>query len=197
MSYSEVFIHPTAVVDEGAVIGAGTRIWHFCHLMPRSRVGQGCNIGQNVFIDNEVVVGNGVKVQNNVSLYNGVIVEDDAFIGPSAVFTNVINPRSFIDRKSEFRTTLVRRGGSIGANATIVCGVTIGEYALVGAGAVVTKDVPAYALVVGNPAQQQGWVSRAGYRLAFNSLGMATCAGTGEIYGFQNGRINMVSSFDQ
>ncbi|WP_132052491.1 acyltransferase [Pseudocnuella soli] len=197
MSYSEVFIHPTAVVDEGAVIGAGTRIWHFCHLMPRSRVGQGCNIGQNVFIDNEVVVGNGVKVQNNVSLYNGVIVEDDTFIGPSAVFTNVINPRSFIERKSEFRTTLVRRGASIGANATIVCGVTIGEYALVGAGAVVTKDVPAYALVVGNPAQQQGWVSRAGYRLAFNSLGMATCTSTGEIYGLQNGRINMLSSFDQ
>lgn len=197
MSYSNDFIHPTAVVDEGAVIGQGTRIWHFCHLMPRCRVGEGCNIGQNVFIDNEVVVGNGVKIQNNVSLYNGVLVEDDAFIGPSAVFTNVINPRSFIERKMAFKPTLVGRGATIGANATIVCGVSIGAYALIGAGAVVTRDVAAHALVVGNPARPQGWVSRAGYRLVFNPLGQATCEGTGEVYECRNDRIFMVGQFDQ
>ena len=159
------FVHPTAVVDEGAQIGAGTRIWHFSHIMPTARIGQGCNLGQNVFVDNNAIIGNGVKIQNNVSVYNGVILEDYVFCGPSMVFTNVINPRSEIERKSEFKTTLVRRGATIGANATIVCGVTIGRYALIGAGAVVTGDVPDYALMVGVPARQVGWISRHGHRL--------------------------------
>ena len=159
------FVHPTAVVDEGAVIGAGTRIWHFSHIMPTARIGERCNLGQNVFVDNNTVIGNGVKIQNNVSVYNGVILEDYVFCGPSMVFTNVINPRSEIERKSEFKTTLVRRGATIGANATIVCGVTIGRYALIGAGAVVTGDVPDYALMIGVPARQAGWISRHGHRL--------------------------------
>ena len=159
------FVHPTAVVDEGAQIGAGTRIWHFSHIMPTARIGRGCNLGQNVFVDNNAIIGNGVKIQNNVSVYNGVILEDYVFCGPSMVFTNVINPRSEIERKSEFKTTLVRRGATIGANATIVCGVTIGRYALIGAGAVVTSDVPDYALMVGVPARQVGWISRHGHRL--------------------------------
>ena len=159
------FVHPTAVVDEGAQIGAGTRIWHFSHIMPTARIGEGCNLGQNVFVDNNTVIGNGVKIQNNVSVYNGVILEDYVFCGPSMVFTNVINPRSEIERKHEFKQTLVRRGATIGANATIVCGVTIGRYALIGAGAVVTGDVPDYALMVGVPARQVGWISRHGHRL--------------------------------
>ncbi len=159
------FVHPTAVVDEGAVIGDGTRIWHFSHIMPTARIGQGCNLGQNVFVDNSTVIGDRVKIQNNVSVYNGVILEDYVFCGPSMVFTNVINPRSEIERKSEFKTTLVRRGATIGANATIVCGVTIGRYALIGAGAVVTGDVPDYALMIGVPARQAGWISRHGHRL--------------------------------
>lgn len=157
-------IHPTAVVDPGAQIGAGTRIWHFSHVMPGTIIGENCIIGQNSYIDNNVVVGNGCKIQNNVSLYNGVTLEDEVFIGPSVVFTNVINPRAFIERKSEFRPTRICRGASIGANATIVCGVTIGEYALIGAGAVVTKDVPPYALVVGNPARIIGQVDKEGNR---------------------------------
>jgi UDP-2-acetamido-3-amino-2,3-dideoxy-glucuronate N-acetyltransferase len=159
------FVHPTAVVDEGAQIGEGTRIWHFCHIMPTARIGQRCNLGQNVFVDNNTVIGNGVKIQNNVSVYNGVILEDYVFCGPSMVFTNVINPRSEIERKDEFRQTLVRRGATIGANATIVCGVTVGRYALIGAGAVVTGDVPDYALMVGVPARRAGWISRHGHRL--------------------------------
>ena len=159
------FVHPTAVVDEGAQIGEGTRIWHFCHIMPTARIGQHCNLGQNVFVDNNTIIGNGVKIQNNVSVYNGVILEDYVFCGPSMVFTNVINPRSEIERKDEFRTTRVKRGATLGANATIVCGVTIGRYALIGAGAVVTHDVPDYALMVGVPARQVGWVSRHGHRL--------------------------------
>jgi UDP-2-acetamido-3-amino-2,3-dideoxy-glucuronate N-acetyltransferase len=159
------FVHPTAVVDEGAQIGEGTRIWHFSHIMPTARIGERCNLGQNVFVDNNTVIGNGVKIQNNVSVYNGVILEDYVFCGPSMVFTNVINPRSEIERKSEFKQTLVRRGATIGANATIVCGVTIGRYALIGAGAVVTGDVPDYALMVGVPARQVGWISRHGHRL--------------------------------
>ena len=159
------FVHPTAVVDEGAQIGEGTRIWHFSHIMPTARIGKRCNLGQNVFVDNNTIIGNGVKIQNNVSVYNGVILEDYVFCGPSMVFTNVINPRSEIERKSEFKTTLVRRGATIGANATIVCGVTIGRYALIGAGAVVTSDVPDYALMVGVPARQVGWISRHGHRL--------------------------------
>ncbi|WP_214459940.1 acyltransferase [Flavihumibacter fluvii] len=157
--------HPSAIIDPGAQIGDGTRIWHFCHLMPGAIVGERCTIGQNVFIDNNVMVGNGCKIQNNVSLYNGVVLEDDVFIGPSVVFTNVINPRAFIERKSEFRATIVARGASIGANVTIVCGVRIGEYALIGAGAVITKDVPDYALVVGNPGRIIGQVDKEGNRV--------------------------------
>lgn len=155
-------IHHTAVIDAGAAIGAGTYIWHFCHIMSKAMVGQNCNIGQNVFVDNNVSVGNGVKIQNNVSVYNGVTLEDDVFVGPSVVFTNVINPRSFIDRKHEFKPTLIKKGASIGANATIICGITIGEYALIGAGAVVTKDVQPYALITGNPGRVTGSVDKEG-----------------------------------
>ncbi|MBL7752550.1 MAG: N-acetyltransferase [Chitinophagaceae bacterium] len=159
---SDYFVHPTAVVDEGAQIGKGTRIWHFCHLMPQTVLGEDCILGQNVFIDNNARIGDRVKVQNNVSIYNGVVVEDDVFLGPSVVFTNVINPRSFIERKSEFQPTIIRKGATIGANATILCGVEIGEYAMIGAGAVVTRNVLPYALVVGNPARQTGWVNKDG-----------------------------------
>lgn len=159
---SSFYIHPSAVIDEGAIIGNGSRIWHFCHLMPEAVIGNDCQLGMNVFVGNNVKLGNGVKVQNNVSLYNGVTLEDDVFIGPSAVFTNVINPRSFIERKDEFKETLVKKGATIGANATILCGVTIGKYAFIGAGAVVTKNVPDFALMVGNPARQTGWVDEKG-----------------------------------
>jgi len=176
------FSHPTAVIDEGASIGAGTKIWHFSHVMPKAVIGKNCNIGQNVYIDNNVTIGNGVKIQNNVSVYNGVVVEDEAFLGPSMVFTNVNNPRSFIERKNEFRVTLVRKGASIGANATVVCGHTIGEFAFVGAGSVVTRDVPAYALVVGNPARQTAWMSAYGHKLEFDNDGMATCPESGQRY---------------
>lgn len=158
-------IHSSAVIDTGAVIGAGTQIWHFCHVMPTAVVGTNCKIGQNVFIDNHTKVGNGVKIQNNVSIYNGVEIEDDVFIGPSVVFTNVINPRSFIERKDEFKPTIVKKGASLGANCTIVCGVTIGEYAMVGAGAVVTKNVEAYTVVVGNPATKAGKVDKDGIKV--------------------------------
>jgi UDP-2-acetamido-3-amino-2,3-dideoxy-glucuronate N-acetyltransferase len=156
--------HPTAVVDEGAVIGNGTKIWHFSHIMSGAVIGENCNIGQNVVISPRVVLGNNVKVQNNVSVYTGVICEEDVFLGPSCVFTNVANPRSFIDRKTEFKNTIVKRGASIGANATILCGITIGEYAMIGAGSVVTKDVPPYALIVGNPGRPVGWVDKEGNR---------------------------------
>ena len=179
---NNVYIHQTAVVDEGAEVGAGTKIWHFSHLMPGCRIGEGCIIGQNVFVDNNVRVGNRVKVQNNVSLYNGVVVEDEVFLGPSCVFTNVLNPRAFVERKNEFRQTIVRRGATVGANATVVCGIIIGEYALIGAGSVVTKDVKPYALIYGNPAVQQGWISRMGYSLQFNEAGEAICPGNGEQY---------------
>ena len=180
------FAHPSAIIDPGAVIGEGSKIWHFCHVSPQAVLGQHCILGQNVFVANGVVLGNGVKVQNNVSLYTGVTCEDDVFLGPSLVFTNVINPRSFIERKSEFRATLVRKGASIGANATIICGVTLGQYFLIGAGAVVTKDVPDFALVAGIPAQQVGWVSRMGHRLHFES-GNAVCPESGETYVMENG----------
>src|SRR5882757_8348796 len=161
------FSHPTAVIDEGCEIGAGTKIWHFSHIMPNCKIGEQCNIGQNVVVSEEVILGKNVKVQNNVSIYEGVICEDDVFLGPSMVFTNVFNPRSAVSRKAEYMQTLVRKGASIGANATIVCGNEIGEYAFIGAGAVVTKAVPAYALVVGNPARQTGWMSEFGQRLHF------------------------------
>jgi UDP-2-acetamido-3-amino-2,3-dideoxy-glucuronate N-acetyltransferase len=161
MNY-EFQAHPTAVIDEGSRIGKGTKIWHFSHIMKSAVIGQNCNIGQNVVIASGVVLGDNVKVQNNVSVYTGVVCEDDVFLGPSCVFTNIINPRSFISRKEEFQPTLVKKGASIGANATIICGITIGEYALIGAGAVVTKDVPDYALIVGNPGKQIGWVDKEG-----------------------------------
>ena len=178
--------HISAVIDEGAQIGDGTNIWHFCHVMPTTVIGKNCNIGQNVFIDNNVVIGNGVKIQNNVSVYNGVTCEDDVFIGPSVVFTNVLNPRSAIERKHEFKKTIVRKGASIGANATIVCGNEIGQYAMIGAGAVITKPVKAYALVVGNPAKQIGWVSEYGNRLVFEERGNAVCEESGEWYYLDN-----------
>lgn len=169
-------IHHTATIDEGAEIGAGTAIWHYTHIMPLAIIGTGCNIGQNVFVDNNVTIGNNVKIQNNVSVYNGVVIEDDAFVGPSVVFTNVTNPRSFIERKDEFKTTLVKKGASLGANATILCGITIGEYAMIGAGAVVTKDVPSYAVMTGNPAERSGWISKAGSILDFSKFNSATCS---------------------
>ncbi|MFM7153695.1 MAG: acyltransferase [Bacteroidota bacterium] len=175
------FIHPSAIVDPGASIGEGTKIWHFCHVSPGAVIGDNCVLGQNVFVASGVTLGRGVKVQNNVSLYTGVVCEDEVFLGPSMVFTNVINPRSFVERKSEFRQTLVKRGASIGANATIVCGTTLGAYCLVGAGAVVTRDVPDYALVTGIPARQAGWVSRLGHRLSFED-GKAICPESGEGY---------------
>ncbi len=176
------FCHNSAIVDEGVLIGVGTKIWHFSHIMTGTEIGERCNIGQNVVIGPKVRIGNGVKIQNNVSVYEGVECEDDVFLGPSMVFTNVVNPRAFISRKHEFKVTKLRKGCSIGANATIVCGHEIGAYALVGAGAVVTKDVPAYALVVGNPAKQIGWVSRAGVRLDFSGKDEAVCEETGEKY---------------
>ncbi len=190
---SNQLIHPTAVIDAGAQIGEGTRIWHFCHVMPRAVIGSNCNIGQNVFVDNNAIVGNGVKIQNNVSVYQGVVLEDDVFVGPSAVFTNVINPRSFIERKTEFKKILVKKGATIGANATIVCGITIGAYALIGAGAVVTKDVPAYGLMVGNPARQKGWISEQGYTLQFNAEGRAVCPGDAAVYQLGDDTVQKIS----
>lgn len=184
-------VHPSSWVDEGARIGAGTNIWHFCHVMPTAEIGERCNIGQNVFIDNRVRIGNGVKIQNNVSVYNGVEVEDDVFLGPSMVFTNVINPRSFVERKSEFRRTLLRRGSTVGANATIVCGVTIGAYALIGAGTVILRDVPDYAMMVGNPARQIGWISRTGEKLSFDQDGKAWCAPEGLGYVLRDGKVEV------
>jgi UDP-2-acetamido-3-amino-2,3-dideoxy-glucuronate N-acetyltransferase len=184
-------IHPSAIVDEGAIIGSGTKIWHFSHLMPGCRIGNGCIIGQNVFLDNNVFIGDGVKIQNNVSVYNGVIVEDDVFIGPSVVFTNVINPRSFIERKHEFRETRIRKGASIGANVTLVCGIEVGAYSLIGAGSVLTKNINPFALVYGNPALQQGWVSRTGMRLIFNDKGEATCSFSGEKYKLEDGNLKI------
>lgn len=181
------FAHETAVIDEGCEIGAGTKIWHFSHVMPGSKIGKNCNLGQNVVVLPQVVLGDNVKVQNNISLYTGVICEDDVFLGPSMVFTNVINPRSAIVRKNEYKQTIVKKGATIGANATIVCGHNIGCFAFIGAGAVVTKEIPDYALVVGNPARQIGWMSEFGHRLAFDSKGIATCPESGDMYQLQNG----------
>lgn len=178
----DYFVHPTAVVDEGCEIGTGTKIWHFSHIMPGCKLGENCNIGQNVVISPEVVLGKNVKVQNNVSLYTGVTCGDDVFLGPSCVFTNVTNPRSAVNRRGQYAKTHVGRGASIGANATIVCGHDIGEFAFIGAGAVVTKNVPAYALVVGNPARQIGWMSEYGIRLLFNKEGYAVCNESGDMY---------------
>jgi len=193
MTNNNYFIHETAVVDAGAKIGNGTKIWHFAHLMSSCTIGNDCSIAQNVFVGSNVVIGNKVKVQNNVSIYTGVICEDEVFLGPSMVFTNVINPRSAVERKSEYLTTLVKKGATIGANATIICGVTIGRYAFIGAGAVVTKSVPDYALVTGNPAKQKGWMSEHGMKLIFNDSRFATCTATGEKYQLIN---NLVVKID-
>jgi len=181
MSHPASYIHPSSIVDEGCEIGEGVKIWHFCHVSAGSRIGEGSSLGQNVFIASNVVLGKNVKVQNNVSIYEGVLCEDDVFLGPSMVFTNVINPRSAVSRKHEYKQTIVRKGATIGANATIVCGNEIGRFAFIGAGAVVTKPVPAYALVVGNPGRQIGWMSERGQRLHFNE-GEAICPESGEIY---------------
>ncbi|RYY92174.1 MAG: N-acetyltransferase [Chitinophagaceae bacterium] len=192
MSEQQYYVHPSAIIDEGCTIGAGTKIWHFSHIMPGCVIGEQCNIGQNVVVSPKVVLGNNVRVQNNVSIYEGVLCEDDVFLGPSMVFTNVINPRSAVSRKSEYRPTLVRRGASIGANATIVCGNEIGAFAFIGAGAVVTKAVPPYALVVGNPARQTGWMSEYGHKLRFDADGNATCEESGERYQLKDGRVSKV-----
>ena len=189
----DYFAHTTAVIDEGCDIGKGTKIWHFSHIMPNSKIGENCNIGQNVVISPNVVLGKNVKVQNNVSIYSGVICEDDVFLGPSMVFTNVINPRSAIVRRGEYSQTLVKKGASIGANATIVCGNEIGEYAFIGAGAVVTKQVLPYALVVGNPSKQIGWISEYGHRLDFDENNIATCKESGEKYKLSNNKITKLS----
>lgn len=186
------YVHPSAIIDEGCKIGKGTKIWHFSHVMPNCVLGENCNIGQNVVVSPEVVLGNNVKVQNNVSIYTGVVCEDDVFLGPSMVFTNVTNPRSAVNRRGQYAKTTVKRGASIGANATIVCGHDIGEYAFIGAGAVVTKTVPAYALVVGNPARQIGWMSEYGHRLKFDEQGIAVCPESGEKYQLQNGIVSKI-----
>jgi UDP-2-acetamido-3-amino-2,3-dideoxy-glucuronate N-acetyltransferase len=183
------FAHDTAIVDDGCQIGEGTKIWHFSHIMTNCTLGKNCNIGQNVVISPGVVLGRNVKVQNNVSIYTGVTCDDDVFLGPSMVFTNVINPRSAINRKSEYAKTHVGKGATIGANATIVCGHDIGAYAFIGAGAVVTKTIPAYALVVGNPSRQIGWMSEYGQRLKFDEIGIATCTESGEKYILKNGKV--------
>jgi UDP-2-acetamido-3-amino-2,3-dideoxy-glucuronate N-acetyltransferase len=192
MENNDFFAHPSAVIDEGCVIGKGTKIWHFSHIMPNCTLGENCNIGQNVVISPEVVLGKNVKVQNNVSIYTGVTCDDDVFLGPSMVFTNVTNPRSAVNRRGEYAKTHVGKGASIGANATIVCGHNIGEFAFVGAGAVVTKHVPAYALLVGNPARQIGWMSEFGHRLEFNKEGIAVCSESGQKYKLNESKVERV-----
>lgn len=182
-------IHPSSIIDPGAIIGEGTKIWHFSHIMPKAIIGKNCNIGQNVFIGDDVIIGDNVKIQNNVSLYTGVIIEDDVFLGPSCVFTNVINPRSEVNRKKDYKQTIVKKGASIGANATIVCGNKLGEYCFVGAGAVVTKDVMPYALVTGNPAKQIGWISENGNRLVFDENGEAICEESNSAYRLFNNTV--------
>lgn len=186
MSY---FAHETAVIDEGCTIGKGTKIWHFSHIMGGCVIGENCNFGQNVVVSPKVILGNNVRVQNNVSIYEGVICEDDVFLGPSMVLTNVINPRSAVSRKEEYQTTLIKKGASIGANATIVCGNPIGRYAFIGAGAVVTKEVADYALIIGNPGRQTGWMSEYGQKLKFNEDGEAICTESGEKYILNNGKV--------
>jgi UDP-2-acetamido-3-amino-2,3-dideoxy-glucuronate N-acetyltransferase len=190
---ADFFAHETALIDEGCTIGNGTKIWHFSHIMPNCVIGERCNIGQNVVISPEVVLGNNVKVQNNVSLYTGVVCEDDVFLGPSMVFTNVINPRSAVNRRDQYAKTIVKQGASIGANATIVCGHDIGRFAFIGAGAVVTKNIPDFALVVGNPAKQIGWVGEYGHRLSFNEQGIATCEESQQTYKLENNQVTRLS----
>ncbi|MCP4910175.1 MAG: N-acetyltransferase [Bacteroidetes bacterium] len=189
---STFFAHESAIIDEGCHIGNGTKIWHFSHIMSNCKLGNNCNIGQNVVVSPEVILGNNVKVQNNVSIYTGVICEDDVFLGPSMVFTNIINPRSKVIRRGQYTSTLVKKGASIGANATIVCGHDIGEYAFIGAGAVVTKEIPAYALVVGNPAKHIGWMSEYGHRLEFDNQGFAICQESKEKYSLKNNEVRKV-----
>jgi len=189
----EFSAHDTAVIDEGCTIGKGTKIWHFSHIMKEAVIGENCNIGQNVVVSPGVILGNNVKVQNNVSIYTGVICEDDVFLGPSMVFTNISNPRSAVIRRDRYVTTMVRRGASIGANATIVCGNEIGEYSLIGAGAVITKNVKPFALVVGNPGRQTGWVSEYGHKLAFNSEGVAVCPESGQKYLLADERVKKIA----
>lgn len=189
MAESEYFMHESSYADEGCRIGSGTKIWHFSHIMKDCEIGKNCNIGQNVVISPQVKIGNNVKIQNNVSVYTGVVCEDDVFLGPSCVFTNVINPRSAVSRKSEYMKTHVKKGASIGANATIVCGVILGKYSFIGAGTVIVKDVPDYALVVGNPARQIGWMSEAGERLDFNETGVAICPITQEVYRIKDNQV--------
>jgi UDP-2-acetamido-3-amino-2,3-dideoxy-glucuronate N-acetyltransferase len=186
------YIHPTSVIDEGCEIGDAVSIWHFCHIMSNSKIGDGCNIGQNVFIASNVILGRNVKVQNNVSIYEGVICEDDVFLGPAMVFTNVINPRSAVSRKKKYQKTLIRRGATIGANATILCGIEIGQFAFIGAGAVVTKSVLAYALAAGNPARQMGWISEYGQRLHFDGDGKAVCKESHETYLLKEGVVKKI-----
>jgi UDP-2-acetamido-3-amino-2,3-dideoxy-glucuronate N-acetyltransferase len=187
----DFFAHETAVIDDGCEIGRGTKIWHFSHIMPKAKIGEACNIGQNCVISPDVLLGKNVKIQNNVSVYTGVICEDDVFLGPSVVFTNVSNPRSAVVRQDKYETTLVKRGATIGANATVICGNTIGEYAFIGAGAVVTKDVKNYALIVGNPAKQMGWMSRYGHRLQFDEDGYAVCPESGQRYRLLKGNVDI------
>lgn len=192
MMEKEYFAHETAVIDDGCKIGKGTKIWHFSHVMTGSEIGENCNIGQNVVISPGVRLGRNVKVQNNVSIYTGVICEDDVFLGPSMVFTNVINPRSAIIRKDSYLSTIVEKGATIGANSTIVCGNRIGKYSFIGAGAVVTRDVKAYALVVGNPARHTGWMSEFGHKLTFDSRGLGVCSESGERYQLENGTVSKI-----
>jgi UDP-2-acetamido-3-amino-2,3-dideoxy-glucuronate N-acetyltransferase len=188
----DFFVHESAYVDDGCIIGKGTKIWHFSHIMPNCVLGENCNIGQNVVVSPKVILGNNVRVQNNVSIYEGVICEDDVFLGPSMVLTNVINPRSAVRRKEEYKTTLIKKGASIGANVTIVCGNTLGSFCFIGAGAVVTKDVPAYALIVGNPGHQVGWMSEFGHKLKFNNDNFATCAESGQEYTLENNIVKRI-----
>lgn len=194
MKKNSFFAHETAVVDDGCQIGAGTKIWHFSHIMSKCIIGENCNIGQNVVVSPEVVLGKNVKIQNNVSIYTGVICDDDVFLGPSMVFTNVINPRSAVNRRGEYARTHVGKGASIGANATIVCGNDIGEFAFIGAGAVVTKYVPPFALVVGNPARQTGWMSEYGHRLHFDDNGEALCPESNEKYVLKDGLVSKITN---
>ncbi|PCI09740.1 MAG: N-acetyltransferase [Flavobacteriaceae bacterium] len=193
MTTASYFAHETSVIDDNCKIGVGTNIWHFSHIMSDCEIGERCNLGQNVVVSPKVILGNNVKVQNNVSIYTGVVCEDDVFLGPSMVFTNIVNPRSAIIRRDDYKITLVKRGASIGANATIICGNNIGEFALIGAGAVVTKNVAAYALVVGNPSKQIGWVSEYGHRLEFDKNGFATCFESQEKYQLKDNKVTKIS----
>jgi UDP-2-acetamido-3-amino-2,3-dideoxy-glucuronate N-acetyltransferase len=192
-SENSIYVHPSAVVDDGSKIGTGTKIWHFCHIMAGASIGNGCSLGQNIMVAPGVVLGNNVKVQNNVSIYEGVTCEDDVFLGPSMVFTNILNPRSAIVRRGQYLKTIVHKGATVGANATIVCGHNIGEYAFIGAGAVVTKHIKPYALVVGNPAKQIGWMSEYGHRLNFDANHMAVCPESKERYKLENGHVHKIT----